>query len=128
MKLLRQLHTAKQSRKQACADVCRCPVFLSLRRNKHLHQVTLGIPHMLYRPLTFVCNLHVWIFQEPMLGKFEFCSKKNERMGSAHKARCLAHMFVMDVHEELDEWPESHERKRLWVCQLRTRLILTCLC
>jgi len=53
--------------------------------------------------------------QEPSLGEFTFKSKKHERLGSAHKGRCVAHMFVLEVTEELQEWPERLERQREWV-------------
>jgi hypothetical protein len=32
-----------------------------------------------------------------------------------HQGRCLAHMFVMRVAEELEVWPEYPQRKRAWV-------------
>jgi hypothetical protein len=50
-----------------------------------------------------------------MLGVYPFVSKKQERLAGRDKGRCLAHMFVMNVDEELEEWPESKERSRFWV-------------
>ncbi|XP_075265832.1 uncharacterized protein LOC142358287 [Convolutriloba macropyga] len=52
---------------------------------------------------------------EPPLGEFSFKSKKHERLGSAHKGRCVAHMYVLEVTEQLEEWPEHLERQREWV-------------
>lgn len=31
--------------------------------------------------------------------------------------KCLAYMFVMEVLEELQEWPESNDRNRVWVSE-----------
>ncbi|MEW5311666.1 MAG: hypothetical protein WDW38_003361 [Sanguina aurantia] len=53
--------------------------------------------------------------QLPMLGMFHFQSAKQERLHSVQQGRCVAHMYVMTVHEELEVWPESHERQRFWV-------------
>ncbi len=50
------------------------------------------------------------------MGRYEFYSGKAERVHSAHKGRCIAHMFAMHVEEELSSWPESPARKRIWVC------------
>lgn len=55
------------------------------------------------------------VLQEPMLGVYPFVSKKQERLAGRDKGRCLAHIFVMNVEEELAEWPESKERTRFWV-------------
>lgn len=52
--------------------------------------------------------------QEPMVGAYAFSSKKAAR-GHADRGTCLAHIFVMHVAEELTTWPESTERKRVWV-------------
>lgn len=52
--------------------------------------------------------------QEPMVGAYVFSSKKAAR-GHAERGRCMAHMFVMHVAEELSTWPESTERNRVWV-------------
>ena len=47
--------------------------------------------------------------QLPMLGTFEFKS------GKVSKGRCLAHVFVLLVSEELADWPEAGQRERIWV-------------
>lgn len=52
------------------------------------------------------------------LGVFPFSSGKEERMRNVHQGRCLAHMFILHVAEELEEWPESADRQRAW-CSLR---------
>lgn len=54
------------------------------------------------------------LLQEPMVGAYGFSSKKAAR-GHADCGRCMAHMFVMHVAEELTTWPESTERQRVWV-------------
>lgn len=51
--------------------------------------------------------------EEPMVGAYGFSSKKAAR-GHADCGRCMAHMFVMHVAEELTTWPESTERQRVW--------------
>lgn len=53
--------------------------------------------------------------ETPMLGCFAFQSGKAERLQSAQKGRCIAHMFCMKVSEELEKWPESSQRQRVWV-------------
>jgi hypothetical protein len=59
--------------------------------------------------------------QEPALGAFRFMSGKpggqNNSNGSTSVSHvgCIAHMYVLHVLEELDVWPEAHERQRLWV-------------
>lgn len=50
-----------------------------------------------------------------MLGMFHFQSAKQERLHSVHQGRCVAHMYVLAVQEELEVWPESPERQRFWV-------------
>lgn len=53
--------------------------------------------------------------EEPLIGVFPFSSNKPSHSTNAHQGRCLAHMFVMRVAEELDTWPEYPQRSRLWV-------------
>ena len=53
------------------------------------------------------------------MGRYEFYSNKAERVHSAHRGRCIAHMFAMHVEEELTSWPESPARKRIWVGHAR---------
>lgn len=53
-----------------------------------------------------------------MLGTFQFQSAKHAHLDSVHQGRCIAHMYVMHVAEELDVWPESAERQRHWVSPL----------
>ena len=60
--------------------------------------------------------------QEAPVGRYEFYSGKAERVHSAHRGRCIAHMFAMHVEEELTSWPESPARKRLWVRSLHLLL------
>ena len=50
-----------------------------------------------------------------MVGAFPFKSNKAARKHTAEQGRCVAHMFVMHVAEELPTWPEGAERKRIWV-------------
>lgn len=50
-----------------------------------------------------------------MVGTFRFASTKQSNTTNAHQGRCLAHMFVMRVAEELEVWPEFPQRKRCWV-------------
>ncbi|KAK9838818.1 hypothetical protein WJX74_003919 [Apatococcus lobatus] len=52
--------------------------------------------------------------EDAPVGRWEFYSGKAERVHSAHKGRCIAHMFAMHVEEELSSWPESPARKRIW--------------
>ena len=53
--------------------------------------------------------------QKDMVGAFPFKSNKAARKHTAEQGRCVAHMFVMHVLEELPTWPEGTERKRIWV-------------
>eukprot|EP00877_Chromochloris_zofingiensis_P003887 jgi/Chrzof1/1349/Cz10g04020.t1 len=53
--------------------------------------------------------------EEPLIGTFTFQSAKQERIHNVHQGKCRAHMFVMNVAEELDMWPEGLERQRCWV-------------
>jgi diphosphoinositol-polyphosphate diphosphatase len=46
---------------------------------------------------------------------FHFHSSKQERLHAVHHGKCVAHMFCMNVVEELSCWPESEERSRRWV-------------
>jgi hypothetical protein len=46
---------------------------------------------------------------------FSFQSNKQARVDTAHQGRCVAHIFVMNVGEELAEWPEHPQRQRRWV-------------
>lgn len=50
----------------------------------------------------------------PMLGTYCFQSAKEARRRDAHQGRCIAHVFVMRVAEELDQWPEQTVREREW--------------
>lgn len=57
-----------------------------------------------------------------MVGAYVFSSGKAARKQAAdgcqvpaEPGRCVAHMFVMHVAEELPTWPEGSERKRIWV-------------
>lgn len=53
--------------------------------------------------------------ETPMLGTFPFSSgKSSPDIITRHQGRCIAHIFVMHVAEELDMWPERDERKRFW--------------
>ena len=45
------------------------------------------------------------------LGVYPFSNRKP----SSGQNGCIAHMFVMNVQEELDTWPESNKRVRQWV-------------
>ena len=56
------------------------------------------------------------------MGAYVFSSGKAARKQAAdgcqvpaEPGRCVAHMFVMHVAEELPTWPEGGERKRIWV-------------
>ena len=60
--------------------------------------------------------------QDEMVGAYLFSSSKAARKQAADNGqlpaepgRCVAHMFVMHVAEELPTWPEGKERKRIWV-------------
>lgn len=53
--------------------------------------------------------------QEPLVGTFRFASSKQSHSNNVHQGRCLAHMFVMRVAEELETWPEYPQRRRCWV-------------
>jgi len=53
--------------------------------------------------------------EEPLVGAFRFASSKQSHSNNAHQGRCLAHMFVMRVAEELETWPEYPQRRRCWV-------------
>lgn len=53
--------------------------------------------------------------EEPILGTFWFQSMKQERLHNVHQGRCVAHIFVMHVQEELELWPECKDRNRYWV-------------
>lgn len=50
-----------------------------------------------------------------MVGAYPFKSNKAARQHNAEQGKCVAHMFVMHVAEELTTWPEGAERKRVWV-------------
>jgi len=53
--------------------------------------------------------------EEPAIGIFHFQSgKPSAHEASQHQGRCIAHMYVMHVEEELAVWPEGHERQRVW--------------
>lgn len=52
--------------------------------------------------------------EDDMVGAFPFKSNKAARKHTAEQGRCVAHMFVMHVAEELPTWPEGAERKRIW--------------
>ncbi|KAL3133300.1 hypothetical protein ABBQ38_007179 [Trebouxia sp. C0009 RCD-2024] len=54
------------------------------------------------------------VLEDDMVGAYLFSSSKAARIQSAEPGRCLAHMFVMHVAEELPTWPEGSERKRVW--------------
>jgi hypothetical protein len=46
---------------------------------------------------------------------FNFQSAKQARLNSTHQGRCVAHIFVLRVGEELEAWPEHPQRQRRWV-------------
>lgn len=48
-----------------------------------------------------------------MLGKFRYMGKPDKNHTAPVK--CIIHMFVMHVTEELDVWPEMAQRQRFWV-------------
>lgn len=56
--------------------------------------------------------------QEPMIGAFPFYSGKAEQQQTQHGGRCIAYLFALHVSEELQAWPEAHQRTREWVSQL----------
>ena len=62
-----------------------------------------------------MCSTLGFIVQGEMVGAYPFKSNKAARKHTAEQGRCLAHMFVMHVVEELPTWPEGAERKRVWV-------------
>ncbi|GMH45655.1 hypothetical protein BSKO_13612 [Bryopsis sp. KO-2023] len=51
--------------------------------------------------------------EEPLIGVFPFVSQKRSDLADS-KGKCLAHMYVLRVEEELVEWPEQDLRKRSW--------------
>ena len=50
------------------------------------------------------------------LGEFSFSSKKKGKEGK--KGVCIAQVFVMQVTQEMEVWPEHTTRRRTW-CQPR---------
>ena len=48
-----------------------------------------------------------------MLGRFRYMGKP-DKMHTA-PVKCIIHMFVMHVAEELEVWPEMAQRQRFWV-------------
>eukprot|EP00955_Chlamydomonas_euryale_P002946 31121-Chlamydomonas_euryale.AAC.5 len=52
---------------------------------------------------------------QPMLGAFPFTSCKPSAPHTRNQGRCVAHMFLLRVEEELSEWPEGRERRRRWL-------------
>ncbi len=51
--------------------------------------------------------------QVPMLGKFRYMGKPDKQHTAPVK--CIIHMFVMHVADELPVWPEMAQRQRFWV-------------
>ncbi|CAK0787021.1 hypothetical protein CVIRNUC_010237 [Coccomyxa viridis] len=51
--------------------------------------------------------------EAPMLGRFRYMGKP-DKMHTA-PVKCIIHMFVMHVAEELDVWPEMAQRQRFWL-------------
>ena len=51
--------------------------------------------------------------QVPMLGKFRYMGKPDKQHTAPVK--CIIHMFVMHVADELAVWPEMAQRQRFWV-------------
>ena len=49
------------------------------------------------------------------VGEFKFKSRKKALNASGLKGGCLARVFVMDVTEEMTEWPEQKKRTRRWM-------------
>ena len=51
-----------------------------------------------------------------MLGTFRYVGKPDRKHTASDAAvRCVVHLFVMHVAEELQTWPEHSERQRVWV-------------
>lgn len=48
-----------------------------------------------------------------MLGKFRYMGKPDKQHTAPVK--CIIHMFVMHVADELPVWPEMAQRQRFWV-------------
>lgn len=68
------------------------------------------------QPELILC-MRLCCLQEPLVGTFPFASSKQSNSNNVHQGRCLAHMFVMRVAEELETWPEYPQRKRCWVSE-----------
>ena len=51
--------------------------------------------------------------QVPMLGRFRYMGKPDKQHTAPVK--CIIHMFVMHVADELQVWPEMAQRQRFWV-------------
>ncbi|CAL5229228.1 g12512 [Coccomyxa viridis] len=49
----------------------------------------------------------------PMLGKFRYMGKPDKQHTAPVK--CIIHMFVMHVADELPVWPEMAQRQRFWL-------------
>ena len=49
------------------------------------------------------------------VGEFTFKSRKKALLNGGKKATCLARVFVMQVTEEMSEWPECGTRTRTWL-------------
>lgn len=49
------------------------------------------------------------------VGEFTFKSRKKAALNGGKKATCLARVFVMNVTEEMTEWPEQATRTRTWL-------------
>lgn len=67
--------------------------------------------------------------EEPQLGVYPY---SNRKPGSQRKG-CIAHVFVMNVQEELAVWPEAAHRTRRWVRLLTSgshnfKRVTACLC
>lgn len=64
------------------------------------------------------------VLEDPLLGTFSFQGGKAVSSGMGGLAgmhrvsRCKAYIYVMHVAEELQTWPESKDRQRIW-CNLR---------
>ena len=39
----------------------------------------------------------------------------SKRVSETKRKRCRVEVFLFAVHQELDDWPEKHERKREWM-------------
>ena len=48
------------------------------------------------------------------VGEFTFKSRKKAALNGGKKATCLARVFVMNVTEEMEAWPEQSTRQRRW--------------